>query len=161
MRGLFGEGVASMQVVSVREQPECMKPIITYFQDMWGTPESKKVYEDCINNSISTINPLPHWYVLMEKDKIIGCAGLITNDFISRMDLYPWLCAVYIEPEYRGHHYFKRLLDKAVEDTRAGGFNYLYVSTDLEGYYEQYGFTFLDVGYHPWGESSRIYFLTI
>lgn len=40
----------------------------------------------------------------MNKDKIIGCPSLVTNDFISRRDLYALLCAVYIEPEYRGNH---------------------------------------------------------
>lgn len=146
-----------MQVISVREQPEYMTQIIDYFQKKWGTPESNKVYENCIEHSVSTTNSLPHWYVLMEHEQIIGCAGLITNDFISRMDLYPWLCAVYIEPEKRGNHYFKYLLDKAIEDTRKGGFTHLYLSTDLDGYYEQYGFAYVDTGYHPWGDHSRIY----
>lgn len=150
-----------MDVISVREHPESTDRVVEYFQDKWATPESSKVYENCIHYSLSTTSPLPHWYVLMDKDKIIGCAGLITNDFISRMDLYPWLCAVYIEPEYRGKRYFRLLLDKAVEDTIAGGFKNLYLSTDLTGYYEQYGFTFMGTGYHPWGESSRIYTMPI
>lgn len=29
--------------------------------------------------------------------------------------------------------------------------------TDHIGYYERYGFTHIGTGYHPWGESSRIY----
>lgn len=52
-----------------------------------------KVYDDCITNSITTTNPLPHWYLLMDNDKIIGCAGLITNDFISRMDFLTYTSA--------------------------------------------------------------------
>lgn len=150
-----------MQVVSVREQPDQLERIISYFQEKWGTPESNKVYGNAIENSISTSSPIPHWYVLMDEEKIVGCAGLITNDFISRMDLYPWLCAVYIEPDYRGKHYFRLLLDKSMEDAKKGHFDNLYLSTDLDGYYEQYGFSYVGTGYHPWGESSRIYSIII
>lgn len=50
-----------------------------------------KVYEDCITHSITTDSPFPIWNLMEDSGEIIGCAGLISNDFISRMDLWPWL----------------------------------------------------------------------
>ena len=75
-----------MKLISVKENPECKDRAIRYFQSKWATEQSMMVYEDCITHCITTSNPLPQWYLLMDEDKIIGCAGLITNDFISRMD---------------------------------------------------------------------------
>ena len=147
----------TMKIVSVREEPRYTKKAIKYFQKHWASEKSMMVYENCISNMTRENPALPQWYLLIKNEKIIGCAGLISNDFISRMDLYPWICALYIEENHRGNRYPQLLLQKAKDDAKAGGFEYLYLSTDHIGYYEKYGFSYIGDGYHPWGEKSRIY----
>jgi GNAT superfamily N-acetyltransferase len=146
-----------MDIISVREEIEYVEAAITYFQSKWASAESMMVYRDCISHCIDTDSPLPQWYLLKNEDEIIGCAGLITNDFISRMDLYPWLCALYIEEKHRGNAYGEVLLHKAMDDTKKGGFSTMYLCTDHIGYYEKYGFKYIGMGFHPWGDDSRIY----
>ena len=149
-----------MRIISVRENPAYKETAIKYFQQSW--PEvSPIIYQDCISNSINAQQPLPQWYLLEKNEEIIGCAGLITNDFISRMDLYPWLCALFIDEKHRGNAYAAILIEKAKADTKAAGFKQLNLSTAHIGYYEKYGFSYIGQGYHPWGEESRIYQIAI
>ena len=145
------------RIVSVRENPVYKEQAIEYFQKRWASENSMLVYEDCISHCIGAKAPLPQWYLLLEGERIVGCAGLITNDFISRMDLYPWLCALYIEEDCRGQALGSLLLEKGKADAKTAGFEHIYLCTDHIGYYEHYGFTHIGTGYHPWGESSRIY----
>jgi len=146
-----------MEVVNLREQKQYKERAIAYFQKIWATDDSKMVYEDCISRSLVTESPLPIWYLLLDEDKIMGCVGLITNDFISAGDLWPWLAALYIEAEYRGKNYAGLLIEAVKKDTKKAGFPKLYLATDHNGYYEKFGFSYIGEGYHPWGESSRMY----
>ena len=149
-----------MKIISIRKHLEYKDVAISYFQQSWKSV-LPILYEDCISHSINARNALPQWYLLEKDNKIIGCAGLITNDFISRMDLYPWVCAIFIEEKHRGNGYGALLIDQAKIDTNKAGFEYLYLCTDHIGYYEKYGFKYIGQGYHPWGEESRIYELEI
>lgn len=146
----------NISIISVRERPEYRESAIEYISSKWELV-NPIIYENSISHCINSPNPLPQWYLLKKDSEIIGCAGLITNDFISRMDLYPWLCALFIEENYRGNNYSSLLLEKAKDDAIKGGFRNLYLCTDHIGLYEKHGFKYIGQGYHPWEESSRIY----
>ena len=144
-----------MKIISIRESPQFKDFAIEYLSSKWDVP--RIIYEDSITHSITAVNPLPQWYLLEQDGKIIGCSGLVTNDFISRMDLYPWLCALFIEESHKGNGYGLLLIEKVMFDAKKGGFGNLYLSTKHVGYYEKYGFKYIGNGYHPWNEESRIY----
>ena len=149
-----------MKIISVRKSPEYKEVAIAYFQEAWPSV-LPGMYVDAISYSIDAKDSLPQWYLLENEGEIIGCAGLITNDFISRGDLYPWLCALYIEEQHRGHAYATILMERIKKDTKSFGFKHLYLCTEHTGYYEKYGFSYIGDGLHPWGESSRIYEIAV
>jgi GNAT superfamily N-acetyltransferase len=120
-----------MKVISIRENPEYKDKAIKYFQSKWQSV-LPVIYEDCISHSIGSTNPLPQWYLLEKECEIIGCAGLITNDFISRMDLYPWICALFIEEIHRGNNYGSLLIDKAKIDAKEAGLYWFSVKWNFE-----------------------------
>lgn len=145
-----------MKIVSVRESPEFTDAAVRYISACW--PDVLPViYEDCIRHTVGAPGPLPQWYLLVSEGEIAGCTGLVTNDFISRMDLWPWACALYVGERWRGHAYGRLLLDRAAEDARRAGFPRLYLATDHVGLYEKWGFRHIGQGYYPWGGVSRIY----
>ena len=145
-----------MKIISVRKNPSYKDIAIKYFQQNWKSVWPI-IYEDSISNSINAKNDLPQWYLLENENEIIGCAGLITTDFISRGDLYPWVCAVFIDENERGNAYSSLLLNKAKSDAKKSGYENLYLCREHIGYYEKYGFEYIGQGYHPWREESRIY----
>ncbi|MDR0928784.1 MAG: GNAT family N-acetyltransferase [Oscillospiraceae bacterium] len=147
-----------LRVISVLENPSLLPRAIAFFQKHWANEDSAPVYTDCLSHSAP---PMNQWYLLMDGDAIIGGAGLIANDFISRQDLYPWLCALVIEEAHRGHGHGALLIARCKADARAAGFPRLYLSSDHVGYYEKYGFVRIATGHHPWGESSGIFAITL
>ena len=143
-------------LVSVREQPECAAAMIAFFQQSW--PEIlPEMYADSIHHSIDAPQALPQWYVLQKNGEIVACAGLITNDFISRGDL----CALFVNEAERKQGYARMLIERCQADAIKAGFAKLYLCTDTVNLYERYGFEYLAQGWHPWGETSRIYQCTL
>lgn len=54
---------------------------------------------------------LPYTYGLFVNNKIIGMFQLTLEDLNVRPDIYPWLCNLYIDEEYRNKGYGRILLE--------------------------------------------------
>jgi len=145
----------NISIIAIRENPEYLERAIDYFSSRWAIP--RNIYQDCIGNSITADSALPRWYLMLREDEIIGSYGLITNDFISRQDLWPWLAALYVEESERSKGFGAKLLEHGRKETAKLGFSTIYLCTDHVGYYEKYGWQFIGHGYDVSGEETRIY----
>lgn len=109
---------------------------------------------------IHTINipsEIPRFYVALEDDEIIGTYALLRNDLNSRQDLCPWLACLFVEDNYRGREIGSKLLQHGLQEAAKKGFDKLYLSSDLDGYYEKYGWINSGVVYGVSGGHIKIY----
>lgn len=145
------------KIVNVKEYGGGVERAIEYFHSIWGSNKSYMFYHDAIMHSSMEGKPLPRFYLMLRDEEIIGCYGLVTNDFVSRHDLYPWLAALYIDEKERGRELGRRLLEHGEKEAANLGFEALYLSTGHDGYYERYGWKRIEDGYEPDGSATRIY----
>ncbi len=125
---------------SLREDPRPKEQAAEWFSSKWGVP--KQEYLSCMEAYIKNKTEYG-WYLCFDGAKIIGGLGVIENDFHSRKDLSPNICAVYVEPEYRGKGIAGKLLNMAVDDLKSKGITPVYLVTNHQGFYEKYGWEFL------------------
>ena len=100
----------------------------------------------------STLVPL-----LVDGDKLVSFCTYAPVDEVQPTDLHPWIGYVYTFPEYRGHRYVSQLFDWCEATASVMGKENIYISTDAEGLYEKYGFTYLETKTLANGRISRIY----
>lgn len=134
-----------LELINVKEYSEGIDKAIEYIHGAWGSEENFVFYKDAIYHSYSE-GKIPQFFLLLKDEKIIGCSALITNDFISRHDLYPWLACLFVDERERGNEYGKLLIEYAEKQAKKAGFSELYLTTDLDGYYEKYGWNRIEDG---------------
>ena len=144
------------RIISVREHPDYAQTAIKFFQSRWPIVPPH-LYDEGINLALVTEDSIPQWYLLELNGQLIGCAGLIDEELITRKDIFPWLCALYIDEDHRGQNYASLLIEKIKSDTKKGGFDHLYLVSDLKNYYQKFGFSVLGDGEYPWGDLTKIY----
>ncbi len=121
--------------------PELIPEAADWFHSKWDVPaeEYAKSMEKCLDPS----SAIPQWYVITEENRIIAGAGIIENDFHSRKDLTPNLCALYVEEPFRCQGIAGLLLSSICRDMLQKGVDTLYLITDHTSFYERYGWQFL------------------
>lgn len=146
-----------MVILELDKRPDMLREAAEYFWKQWGSETNLPFYQNCVEHSLDPDNELPKFYVMLDDNQIIGTYALLRNDLISRQDLYPWFACLFVEPEYRGKQIGSQLLEHAKKQANAKGFKKLYLATYIEGYYEKYGWSYLEKGFGITGEPIKIY----
>lgn len=130
-----------MEICTIRSRAELTASAAEWFASKWGIPAAE--YSSSMAECALCRSAVPQWYLAMDGGKIAGGCGVIENDFHDRRDLAPNLCALYVEPEYRGRGLAGELLSFAARDMAALGTGTLYLITEHDSFYERYGWEYL------------------
>lgn len=146
-----------MEIIKLYKGHELFDEAVNVFWKQWGTEENVDFYKDCMVHSFDSTDGIPSFYMAVKKQEIIGTYALIRNDLNSRQDLHPWLACLYVDPDHRGKAIGSQLLEHALAEAAGKGFDHLYLSSDLEGYYERYGWKHSGETYGVSGGSIKVY----
>lgn len=125
----------------ISDEPYLENVAAKWFHEKWNIAE--ETYLESMKAAVSGDNAYPEWYLALDKkDRIIGGAGVIGNDFHDRVDLTPNVCAVYVEESRRNKGIAGEILGFICRDMKKRGIDTLYLVTDLDGFYERYGWEY-------------------
>lgn len=144
-----------IRLVRLCQEPGWKGIMARWFHEKWGIP--LEAYEESMAQCLEGKAAVPQWYVLLDGERIAAGAGVIENDFHDRPDLRPNLCALYVEPSFRGRGLARRLLCEVCLDMEAQGEERLYLVTDHVGFYEKCGWKFLTLVNDREGRPERMY----
>lgn len=132
----------NFSICSLINKPFLKEQMATYFSTKWHI--SKETYLKSMDECLNKNKAIPQWYVAIEGNEIIGGLGVIENDFHNRKDLFPNICAVYVNENKRNRKVAKALLEYACNDMKEKGINKLYLLTNNSSFYEHCGWKFFD-----------------
>lgn len=146
-----------INIIELSDNPSLLDDAVRYFWTCWGSESNFLFYEDCIKHSVHDKSALPKFYVAMQEGKIIGSYALLVNDLVSRQDLMPWLACLFVNESCRNQGIGGMLLTHALRSAAELGFQTVYLSSDLEGFYEKNGWSIFTYAYNPSGEKWKVY----
>ncbi len=135
-----------LKIVNVKEYDGGIDKAVKFIHGVWGNDKNYSFYSDAIYHSSLSGKKLPQFFLLLKNSEIIGCSALIINDFISRQDLYPWFACLFVDEKERRNEYGKLLIEYSEREAKKAGFSILYLTTDLDGFYEKYGWIRIEDG---------------
>ncbi len=95
--------------------------------------------------------------MLCDRNRLVSFCTLAKEDNVPDSELTPWIGYVYTFPRYRGQHLAKSLIGHACRLAADDGYQNIYVSSNEEGLYEKYGFSFLKMMKDRHGEDTQVF----
>ena len=131
----------NVEIVHLFECPELVGEVARWIHEEWWS--NKPGY------TVSTLatrlrqardrHSVPLSLVALRAGNPVGIVNLVESDNEERPDLTPWLAALLVAPEARGHGVGSKLVRSLVSEASRLGIGRLYLGTDIPEYYERLG----------------------
>lgn len=117
------------------------------YEEFWvGRPGySPAVFEQLLEDA-SGADRIPLSLVALVDDRPAGTINLIDNDDEARTHLHPWLAALVVFPEYRGHGIGSALVRRLLDEAARLGYGEVFFGTETPEFYTRLGATILEPG---------------
>jgi len=100
--------------------------------------------------------------VLLDKDdSIVSFLTFSEKYIVADEKLKPWIGFVYTFQKYRGHRYSGVLIEKACDIAKERGYKKIYIATEHKGFYENFGFNYLENRVTVYNTNARVYYRNI
>lgn len=123
---------------------EEINEVSSMLYNWWGKEEglTKEAMSDLIETRCGE-KEIPIIYIAKHNDEVVGTISLIINDMDFKQDIYPLIVSFFIKEEYRNKGIARQLINRLIKQCK-GKFNQIYLATDLESFYEKFGFEYIE-----------------
>lgn len=92
------------------------------------------------------------------EDRIIGYCTIRKTDYYPENKYSPWISGVFVDENYRGHRVSQRMINFAEQYAKTIGFHKVYIPSGMIGFYEKYGYTYLDDLVNYAGDIEHVFY---
>jgi GNAT superfamily N-acetyltransferase len=124
----------------LKNYPEYLQAVVEWVYPEWwqgkyAFSEVVEIYKTVLNDNV-----LPIGLIAFENDTPVGSGLLCKDDPDIKIGVSPWLEGLYVQKEHRKCGIGKALIMEIEDIAIDLGYRYLYLSSDLENFYEKLGF---------------------
>jgi len=133
----------SIKIERLAERPSCIPTLAMWTQKEWGRQTPDVTYEmrvSWFSQMVSATPSIPEAFVAIVDDAPVGMASIVEHDMQTRMELTPWLAAVYVVPAFRNQGIGSLLVREAMQEAAELGVSRLFLFTpDRMSFYHRLG----------------------
>ena len=149
-----------MLICYLHDCPEYIQAAIELVHGEFGNEKNYEAFAELLRRSM-TPRELPLCVVAIDRGELVGAAGILRADLISRQDLYPWLGNLVVRPDRRGEGIGLAMLRWSAKACRELGYGTMYLYTQLDGYYEKLGWQMFGTACEQDGSVQKLYRLEL
>ena len=136
-----------MTIDHLAEHVDVIPTLALWILKKWGHLHPGWTLDKLIQsfNEKTHYRQIPETFVAMEDDIPVGTASIVHHDMSIRMELSPWLAAVYVSAESRNKGIGSQLTQTVMEEAKIRGIKKFYLFTpDKMNFYRRLGWQILE-----------------